>query len=683
MNWKEISEPILSKLGYSSRSQQSLMGDGIVNAINNHTNLIVEAPTGTGKSLAILIPIISKVKETDGEYRAVITTATKSLQDQYVGDLHRLQKNNNFTYASLKGKENYLCFNRANEAARRNVDIRFDVELIKTVASRIVTGERSEIEGILRQRLSNETWNAISGKSIECAENHCKEKDCYGARALLVAKGSNIIITNNAMLRVDAERRLFDSQEGYLGPIDLVAVDEAHELESSLISGWTTSISEWELGQYLKNITTGISVAINKDFANINTDEMWQETKNDLESWIYYFKEYHKEKYGDYYLSTDHMMKMQYIPESSSESLIDSLLYLEENLGVLNDTIEFLEILGGMFELTLDYLEKEKVRGKKEINKALTGIKTLTDVITPMYEALKSEDGVVTVNNIPMCVMAHPYLTKKGELKVRFDSIPIDISSKAKAIWQDRVSILMSATLRDLYTMDFSYIKTALNFPEASELVLTSVFDLQNNQMIYTTPGVDMVSDIKGAQFSLDEMLKLIIAAKGRTLVLFTAKSELNAVKNYLEDHPLSYPSYFQTDDADRLAITNNFRLETNSVLFATKSFFQGVDFKGETLSQVILAKFPLLQYNDFCKNQEIWWRKRGFPRWYDSKSMEVFQQAVGRVLRQETDRGIISILDQRVLQNRSRVSRLTKTLINNLGSPWTQEIETVEDFLQ
>jgi ATP-dependent DNA helicase DinG len=680
MTWKEIAEPTLNALGYVSRAQQEVMGDAICNAIQGNTNLIVEAPTGTGKSLALLIPIIDTIVKREGQYRALISTATKTLQDQYIGDLKRL-KNPGFSYTSLKGRDNYLCYNRAKEAAKKSMDIRQDFELISLVAHKIKTGERSEIENLLHQHISNETWRAISGNARECSDMHCTEAECYGAKALSIAKKSNIIVTNNAILRVDAERRFFD-ESGYVGPIDLVAVDEAHELESSLISGWTISFNDWEFAQAFRKITRGIDVAIRLNCASSNADDVWQENIDSFNLWLENYKQFHKEFYGNSYLNTDNLLKINYVSSDANMSLQKALIAFEDSSSIVKETNETLSILSGQFEETLKIMKEDGIVGKKTVNKAITACKDLTELLTTIQMSLESSDGIVFDNGVPKSTLAHVYLNKRQELKVRFDSIPIDISSKAQNIWSGRTSILMSATLRDLYTRDFSYVKTALSFNAQKELVLDSVFDLKHNQLVYTTPGVNALIGTGGAQFSLEELLSLIQAAQGRTLVLFTAKSELLSVKEYLDKNPLEYPMFFQTNESDKQFITQSFRENNNSVLFATKSFFQGVDFKGETLSQVILVKFPLLQYNDLCKNQEIWWKKRGFPRWYDSKSMEIFQQAVGRVLRQEDDKGVISIIDQRVLNNRSRVSHLTRTLVQNMGSPVTQDISDVKGFL-
>ena len=677
--WKKIAEPTLTKLGYTTRDQQEHMGDAILQTIESEGNLIVEAPTGTGKSLALLIPIIDKIIKADGEYRAVISTATKSLQDQYMGDLERLSSVG-FSYASLKGRDNYLCMNRARAAVRYHADVRETMSFIDMVSSKIVTGERSEIEGLLHMRIDNTTWDRISGDANDCAEIKCEVSACYGARALQRAKRSNIIVTNNAILRVDAERRIFEP-EGYFGPINLVAVDEAHELESSLISGWTVSCTEWEIEGHIKRVSTGLDVAIREKCTSEYVQKDWDALSEQVSNWIQAYKRFHVLSGS---IDQDRILKLTYIPDTSDASLQEALLDFETLSGAPRAVTEVIGNIEEQLVKVLDKLNTSKGKGKRNVTKALTSANQLKQLMTTINLSLESESGTVDDNGVPKCTLTHMFRTGRGEDSVRFDAVPLDISHKAYYIWADRTAILMSATLRDLSSMDFRYIKESLNFPKnAHELVLDTVFNLENNQLFYTTPGIDaVIPDLKGAQFSFDEMIKLIHASNGRTLVLFTAKSELQAVRERLMQNPLPYEVYFQTDNVDKTYITNMFRENEHSVLFATKSFFQGVDFKGETLSQVILVKFPLIQFNDLCQNQVAWWKQRGFPQWYESKSMEVFQQAVGRVLRQETDKGVISILDQRVLSGRSKVAKLTKKLVANTGSQQTQDIETVKEFL-
>src|SRR5690606_27522091 len=135
--------------------------------------------------------------------------------------------------------------------------------------------------------------------------------------------------------------------------------------------------------------------------------------------------------------------------------------------------------------------------------------------------------------------------------------------------------------------------------------------------------------------------------------------------------------------EANKAKLADNFKNDSTSVLLATKSFFQGANFPGETLSLVVIVKYPLPQYNTLCKNRIQWWKGRGFPNWYESKSMEVYHQASGRLLRTESDFGVVALLDQRTTDASQRVCQTAIKAVQSLGSPVVRDLASVKAFLK
>src|SRR5690606_32002550 len=153
-----------------------------------------EAPTGTGKSLGALIPVISAIKSKKIE-RAVVSTATKSLQDQYMGDLDTLLKvYKDFTYRSLKGRDNYLCFNALKQNSRGNKKMDGILRKLENSTGALGDGERGDVERVLRRELDDYEWSFMAGSSRRCGDNKCVRDECYSARARELAMGANIVI---------------------------------------------------------------------------------------------------------------------------------------------------------------------------------------------------------------------------------------------------------------------------------------------------------------------------------------------------------------------------------------------------------------------------------------------------------------------------------------------------------
>ena len=677
MKWSDVFGPG-RKLGLTSRKQQDLMGQAVCDTLVQKENLIVEAATGTGKSLAVLLPIIAYINKNRGmapggeDYRAVIATATKNLQDQYLSDLDRL---GGIKYRSLKGRDNYLCFNQMKRNSLGNKELLDIRKKLEGRRASLGDGERSNVESILGFKVTDKQWWAISGHFIRCAEGKCAEEECFSTRARNLALRADIVVTNTAVLRVDGETRT-ETGEGFLGRVNIVVVDEAHELESALISGWTEEITQGELVSSMKKISDGLALTtsgsglLGRKLVNAS---------DGVEKFILSVAEFFSEYYSEQWDRVSATLTFKDVM-SSSPGLIRAMHNYEDDGPERLSTA--IEVFGEVKEFLESHVVKSRESGlniPRKISVAQTATKNMIDILEKLLESLGTKDGVVVRYGVPYTVLA----SAMWNGKIKISAVPMDISLLAKNIWEDRTCILMSATLRDLTSNDFRYVKASLGFSSDTELVLDSVFDIQNKQLTYVTTGGGEIVDVPGAQYSMQELEDLIRAARGRTLVLFTARSELDHAAEHLRGANLPYQLLVQTRDVDKDELGKAFKNDTHSVMLATKSFFQGYDAPTEALSMVVLVKYPLPQYNEVCKNQIRWWRSRGFPNWYSSKSTETFQQAAGRVLRTETDYGVVALLDQRVLEFGGRITQTAMTAVQSLGSPVIRSIDKVEEFLK
>lgn len=686
--WDQVFQPVRDARGLRSRGQQKTMGQAIIDGISQWNNVIVEAPTGTGKSLCALLPSIDYVlgKRSSGvEGRVVVSTATRNLQDQYINDLKSLVKiyDGKFTFCSLKGRDNYLCLDRFKNTSIGNADLKNIRFLLERKLSALTTGERGDVERILGREISNFEWSFLSGSSKYCADNKCKAEDgCFSTKARNIALASNIVITNNAILRVDADTYDGPFSDNFLGPFDILIVDEAHELEASLISGWTEDLNEREIVDMFSDVSTALDRAgLISNSGNLGyvAERCMTDTLDFIKASIDFFGALHETVTWD---KVTDVVSIKYVMNNASKHLIKAMH--EYEVDRFSYSIEALPDIASYLESVLDSLDQ----GNRKISKGLTAAYKLYSLILKMKKAIESKNGTFIHNDVPYSVVLDGFFRRNGDRSINFALMPIDISSFAAKIWQGRICILMSATLRDLEDNSFRYLKTSLGFPDnPSELILDTVFNLKQHQLTYITQGASAYTDsvsefVPGAQFFMDELVELIHAAKGRTLVLFTAKKELEFTHDFLKDAGLPYPIYAQTDGVNKEKLGDLFRSNENSILLATKSFFQGFDAPGSTLSMVVLVKYPLLQYNAFCKNQIDWWRSRGFPNWYSSRSMEVFHQAAGRVIRNEEDYGVVALLDRRAIVPNSNVYHTAAKAVSALHSPVIRNTHEISKFL-
>lgn len=689
--WADLFSPVMAARNLSVRSQQETMGNAIIDAFDSRTNLVVQALVGTGKSFGVLIPMIDKIltsKKTSTPLRGVVSTETLSLQDQYfLTDLPFLSKMYpGFTYRTLKGRSNYICLNMAKQMSRGNTQVAGIVKKIEQHMTRLGAGERRDLDKILGSEISDHLWSFVAGSSINCGESQCTSSDCFSTKARAEALSADLVVVNHALLRVDAETRDDPLGESFLGPVDLLAVDEAHTLESVLISGWTEELSEWELLDKTSKIFDGVEFAstlVNDATIGFQTRHANEGVADYLKAVTRFFKLRNRDQ--DWKFVTD-SISLKFI-SSGDPSLASAMSqYEEEGLAGLEFALRAYEDVIKFLKKASDVLADSGGKGRRKISKARTAARDLISIISKIISAMGTKDGLFLDFGVPYVVTATGVEKRNGDDSVRLSVVPLDISQKAKMIWEDRSCVLMSGTLMDLTENSFRYATTSLGLTDYKEISTDSPFKHDTQQLVYVTDGTRQKVDVNGAQFAMDELLELITAANGRSLVLFTSRAELDYVAAHVRQLVASgvfpWRVLVQDKDANKSTLKESFEKDVHSVLFATKSFFVGSDFAGETLSLVVMCKFPLPQFNVVCRQQIAWWRSRGFPNWYERESLAVFHQAAGRLIRTSTDTGVVALLDQRVADSSEKVCQTALLGVKSLGSPVTREISIVKAYL-
>lgn len=629
-----------------ARLPQQQFGESVLAAVRNGGTLIGEAGVGTGKSYGYLIPLI--VEATNGK-RAVVSTETTALQDQlFDKDLPALHGvYGDFKFRSLKGRSNYLCTNRAPN------DHGF---ILRLRNKDLGDGERRDVERVLGFRVDDDDWDVLRGDTDYCSQNKCTGDKCYSSRARGLALDADIVVTNHALLRTHAEMAAGQNgtQDGLLGDFHHLVVDEAHTLEKVLVDGWGEEASPWDRYKALEAVWDALSATFMSSQVPY-VQEAERLMKDALASAVKLFTLLTEKQTGvtlDEYAwkRQNFALSEQYLSGPQTPAIISALEEYElQGPGRMKAASEIFEDTEKKLRTELETMKS----GTRKVRKGMNAARKLARLCAIIGEALETRDGIVVKYGVPYAVIADGWKAYKGSFDVRVRCVPLDVSDRAKSdIWDGLKSVtLVSATLSDGYAGDFGYTLKSLGLDDSEALMFVTVnspFDLAKQQLVYLTPEKDTQVDVPGAQFSMDELTRLLSATDGRALVLFTARTELEYAAEELQRRDIGHQILVQDRGANKQILVDEFKRDTSSVLLASKSFFTGADFPGEACSAVILVKYPLPQWNSLCRAQVAHWRKRGFHSWYDREATLVARQAVGRLIRTESDHGVVALLDQR-----------------------------------
>lgn len=696
-DWDVAASPLMST-GISRREGQAQLGQAIIEAINKKSTLVAQAPTGTGKSFCAAIPLINKVleaKKSDTVYRGCISTETITLQRQVAEkDLPYLQKlYPGFSYKKLMGRNNYLCLYTMQMATYGDFHMEQLYQKLLKRKDDLDAGELPDVERVLGMTVDAELWKQIQGSQNFCTDNDCQPDLCFAARAREVALEADIVVVNHALLGVDAELKARGDTfaEGVLGSLQTIIVDEAHALEPVLVNQWTEELTHWQISNKVDSFIYTVGRCINikgkpqtMDAAQKASEDIYEIFEN-----VHNFFEAFAEETNDDWKFFEAAVCEKYIPGSSSNKLKKALIKYEvTNQKLLANVITQLQSISGYMHQVNSYIQEfaVKIEKKRKFNKGLRSVKEIINILLMLQKALSSKEGIID-NFGKTGVLFNGWIKNDLSHAMTLRFVPLDVSKRASDIWKNvSSSVLLSATLTDLTDNSFTYARACVGFPNGPEISVASPFDYATKQLIYKTQAKGHRVD--DAQYSMEELVNLIFAVDGRSLLLFTAKKELEYAAKTLQGYKDFYKEKFpyqiliQTEGSNKQKLLEEFKKDTHSILLGLKSFFVGVDVPGEALTHVALCKFPLARYSIECKMRIIVWRMKGFDRWYEMESLTTMAQAAGRLIRTTDDHGVISILDFRVASPTEKVAKTAEIGIKALGSPVTHSIADVHAFV-
>jgi ATP-dependent DNA helicase DinG len=649
---------LLSKThpAYEFRRGQLQMAQAVEEALEENRHLIVEAGTGTGKTLAYLLPVIRSGK------RVIISTGTKNLQEQlFFKDVPALEQalfpgeDRKLSVCYMKGRNNYLCRKKLYDLTDQPVLSGLEeIEHYRAIAAWEKTtqsGDRAELAELPE---ASALWHKLDARADTCLGQKCKDYDrCFITEMRRRAAESDIIIVNHHLFFADLSIKLEAEgapDAGVLPECGAVIFDEAHELEDIA-------------GSYF-----GISVS------NLRMDELTR----DVEHLLQREKLYTPQVSGAIQsLRERSQLFFSLLPTNEGRFAFDSRReFLEEN------GEEFLALNQALYRLgaEMEQLPQKPedvfslVRRAQQLQAQLRFVMESEDPNTVFWIERRGFRGPGGARR-----KSSPETSAAGRMNVFLQATPIEVGQILReCLWSKlETSVLTSATLA--VGGGFDYMRQRLGLDHARELIVPSHFDYESQAILYVPPDLP---DPRTPQFAGEAaglIRRLLEITRGRAFVLFTSYAQMNEIYDRLLGQ-LEFPMLKQ-GDAPKSALLQEFRLTPHAVLFGTSSFWQGVDVQGEQLSCVIIDRLPFAVPSDPVVAARVKAIDAGggnaFFEYQVPSAVITLKQGFGRLIRSLHDRGLLALLDNRILKK-----QYGRVFVESLP-PYkkTTDLKKVEEF--
>ena len=593
------------------------MAEKVLEAFENKKHLIVEAGTGTGKTLAYLVPAIAAT--VGQKKRIIISTGTKNLQEQLMEkDIPFLQKimPKKFSAAYMKGRGNYACLYRVHKAENQPILDGLDqigqFEKVRNWVYETQTGDRRELVD-LPEDLS--FWNRINARGDICIGQKCPEYEpCFITRMRARADAADIVIVNHHLFFADLNVR--GNQFGKVIPdYDAVIFDEAHLIEDIASDYFGFQVSSFQIDELIRD-TDALPIPdamVTRDLTKLAAkiiglaDQFW------LKFVMARFD-------GRYPLTQDLFAYRESSGEDRPTPLCEVYLALDGAIGSLVSTLDPLAETSP----EIDSLVRRARQARFDLD----------------FIANQSERNYVY------------WLEKRGK-GMFLRASPVDVSELLREKLFDKVEscILTSATMSSSGSFNFVRERLGLDTTKTSSFTAPSSFDYESQAILYLPKAMPDPRSAEFTQLAAGEIIKVLDVTKGHAFVLCTSNQSMTALYELVSSR-VNYPCFVQ-GSMSKAGLLERFRETANAVLFATASFWQGVDVQGDQLSCVIIDKLPFAVPSDpVVAARSRFIDENGGRSFFDysvPQAVISLKQGIGRLIRSRTDRGVIAILDPRL----------------------------------
>ena len=580
--------------GGEARAGQALMAEAVAHAIETGRHLAVQAGTGTGKTLAYLVPAVLSGR------RTIVATATKALQDQLAKkDLPFLDMalTRSFSWAVLKGRANYVCLQRIAELASNDVQLGLDglaerapaeeLAALAAWAADTTTGDRSDLD----VEPSERAWAAVSTSSRECpgAVRCPRGGECFAERARADAADADIVVTNLHLYGLDLA-----TGGSVLPDHDLVVIDEAHQLEDVISATAGVELSGGRLvslARMVKGVVAEDALVSDVDGAAAVLAEALRPRRN---------------------------RRLTGALEAD----------LEQALATVRGRVE--RAMSALRAVPDDAGEDVRARTTRA-----------TRAATSLVEDLDAVSHATGTDVVWVEGPDHALVLRVA---------PVDVAPLLhETLWQKHSSILTSATIPRRFAR-----RVGLPNDRTDELDVGSPFDFETNALLYCATHLPDPRRVEFQTAMIDELTALIDAARGRTLALFTSYRAMDDAATAVRAR-LGYPVLTQRD-LPKPRLVERFSAEPETCLFATMGFWQGVDVPGESLSLVVIDRLPFPRPDEpLLQARRELAGVDAFDTIDLPRAATLLAQGSGRLIRSASDRGVVAVLDPRLATARYR----------------------------
>ena len=628
---------------YEHRPGQIDMARAVLRAFEEQRHLIVEAGTGTGKTLAYLVPAAASALA--GRGRVIISTGTKNLQEQLMEkDIPFLQGilPKPFAATYMKGRSNYLCLNRLARAEGSPIlEGLEEVDYFEEVcdwARQTQIGDRAELAN-LPEGLS--FWRHIDARPDTCLGQKCPDFDpCFITRMRDRAKEADIVVVNHHLFFADLALR-HGNYGSVLPDYTAVILDEAHLIEDIASEYFGSQVSNYQVDDLVRDIgmlkleVAEVDREVTKSAARMSrfADDFWMG-----------FREGRGDE-GRYPI----------VPGTFAKRNANGAF----EATALGDLYSALDGAIARLETTLDAIQ-DKTPDVEGIVKRLRQIRfDLQFIVTGVDKKFV-------------------YWVERRNRGIFLRASPIDVAGLLQDKLFDAVPtvVLTSATLSS--GGNFAFIRDRLGLDSADDLIAESVFDYESQAILYLPSKMPDPRSREWSDAAADEVIRILNATQGRAFVLSTSVAGMQSLfENVWAE--IEYPCLVQ-GSASKGQLLNRFRETPNAVLFATSSFWQGVDVRGEQLSCVIIDKLPFAVPTDpIVAARQRYIEDSGgssFHEYSVPQAIIALKQGLGRLIRSTTDRGVLAVLDPRL-----RTKPYGRTFLRSL--PQCRVTSQIEDLAE